>query len=148
MRITILLVLSTSFAPFSLSASPAQPQYIVQCVHMLSAPPVSGTDCTHLLRLLGRISRFHESTTYNPGHRIDMGLASCYFRLRAKVPKSGHSEEIRLIEYFPALQQISDECLETPEGYDGGFTPVGDYFLASLGANGLLGSMRNETVVG
>ena len=68
--------------------------------------------------------------------------------MRAKDPSSGVSEVIRVIEYFPALQQVVDECLETPEEFDGGKTDVGEYFVASMGASGILGSIpiRNETV--
>ena len=49
-------------------------------------------------------------------------------------------------DYFPALQQISDDCLGKPEKFNGGVTPIGEFFLASLGAPGLLPEGGNRTV--
>ena len=95
---------------------------------------------------MGRLPRFHESTTYFSGTVIHYGLRSCEFQLRGKRPASGDIERIRLIEYFPAFQQISDQCLETPEDYSGGRTDVGNQFFATLGADRLFEVVRNATV--
>ena len=147
MLITLLLMLSTSFAPLTLTASPVEFPNSVQCVHLPNAPPARFFDCTNLLRLLSNVPRFHELRTYTAGDSIRLGFASCVFQLRGKEPWSGVRERIKLIDCFPALQQISDECLETPEGYNGGQTPVGAYFWGSLGADIFSGAGGNVTVV-
>ena len=97
---------------------------------------------------MARIPRFHFTAAYYSGDIVDLGFASCNFKLKGKVPSSGARERIRLIEYFPAFQQISDQCMERPQDYAGGRTPVGKYFLASMGADGLLGSMGNNVSTG
>ena len=95
---------------------------------------------------MSQIPRFHIRAGYIAGDRIHYTLSSCVFQLRARAPDSGIRERIRLIEYFPALQRISDQCLETTGAFDGGTTDVGNHFWASLGAdrlfagNGTVGS--------
>ena len=96
---------------------------------------------------MGRVPHFNERTTFLADEVLQLDLASCYFELRAKVPSPTVFESIRMIDYFPALQQISNQCLETPEGYSGGRIPVGTYFVAGLGAEGVLEPVRNKTVV-
>ena len=146
MLMTPLLVLLTSMITLPSTASPIGLRN-VQCIHKPSAPPASIIDCTNLLRAMGRLPSFHERLTYATDEVLEAGLASCHFELRAIFPSSRQIENIRLIEYFPALQQISDQCLETPQGYNGGQISVGTYFVAALGPEGLLGSARNGTVV-
>lgn len=115
MLTTPLFILSTSFVPLTF-ASPTVPQRDVRCVHLPGAQPFSAStdDCTNLLRIMSREGSFHESTTYTAGHVIHRHHASCDFRLRKRSSPPGGSEELRLIEYFPAFQHISDQCLGTP----------------------------------
>ena len=144
MLIALILIPLTSLA-LPLTASSPKHKNTVQCVHVPNVPPASIVDCTNLLRVLGHEAPFHESVTYISGDVIDEGVGSCHFSLRGRYPTSGMSERIKMVEYFPALQRISLECLETPEGYAGGKIPVGEFFVAGLGADGVLGSVANIT---
>ena len=147
MLIALLLILSTSLAPLPLTASPTALKASVQCVYMLVIPPTSVHDCTNLLSLMTEhIIRYKYDSTYHADDFFSIGRASCYFQMRAKDPSSGVSEVIKMVDYFPALEQIRDQCLETPEEFKGGTTDVGEHFLASLGALGILVRGRNETV--
>ena len=148
MLITLLLILSTWFAPLTLTASPVGFQDTVHCYNKPGSPPASVSDCTNLLESIDTLPRFRVKTIYLAKKSITFELGSCDLQLRAKDPQSGVFERIRLREYFPALQQIIDQCLETWGQYSCGRIDVGQYFWASLGADRPVGKVGNETFAG
>ena len=147
MFINLLIILFISLAPLTASlVGPMALQDTVDCYNVSGVLPASVIDCTNLLTYMDSLPRFHIKTIYTTGLPLNFNLASCEFQLRAKLPESGISERIRLVNYWPAFRQITDQCLDTSEEYNSGRTDVGQHFWASLGADSIIRSVRNETV--
>ena len=146
MLITLLLILSTGFAPLALTASPTGLQDTVHCYNKPDFPSASITDCTDLLKSLETIPRFRVKTIYSAGRRMTVEFLSCNFQLLPKDPYSGAIERIKLIQYFPALQQTIEQCLEAEEQYNCGWIDVGQHFWAGIGADRPVGNVTDGTV--
>ena len=99
------------------------------------------------MNLRSRILRFHALEAYTAGDVICLGVVACESRLRERYPSSRDSERTRFIGNFSVLPQIINQCLVMPEGYNGGWIATVRYFVATLGAPGLLRSLEKERVV-
>lgn len=126
----------------ALPLTPATPLFpTIQCVHLPSVPPATLSDCTELLSLVSRTPRFRFDTAYISAEAISYGYRSCTFTFRGKAPASADRERFRLIEWFPAFQEIGQRCLESGQGWAGGRMDVGRFFEVGVGADGVVGGV-------
>lgn len=120
--------------------------------HHFDNLPMSPPSCNQLLGRIRDLSWVQRTTTFGI-HESPPGAAprteydsTCQFQIQAR---RFHSESLKLIDYFPAFEEINQRCIRTSTLYNGGSIRIGvtGSFVVILSRKRTTASGSNGTLV-
>lgn len=145
------IFLLTYLTSLSLTIPPPRPNYVVTCFNGADPQP-HADDCIHVLEAVSNLRWAWDYITFGrdlpgPGRLPYIGqFRTCRFTLNTDVVMTAETGTFRLVEYFPSVYQIIQQCFRQERTYREGVVDVGGGHKFHVRLSGF--HLGNETAVG